>query len=103
MAARKRPPKHSDVLGLARARLASGRFRDSRHAGEKKQERDIDFYDVERVIKTGWREASEDRFKTEHQSWTYAIRGRTLDGVDVRIVVALDEEDYLVIVTARPP
>ena len=103
MAARKRPPKRPDVLGLARARLDNGRFRDSRHAEERKAERDVDVFDVEKVIRAGFHEPSQDRYKEEYQSWTYAIRGKTVDGVDIRVVVAFDEEDYLVIVTARPP
>lgn len=103
VAARKRFPKRHDVLGVARARLAGGRFRDSRHAEQRKEERGVDFFDIERVIKTGWHEAREDRYKEEHGSWTYAIRGNTVDGMEVRIVIAFDEEDYLVVVTARPP
>ncbi len=83
--------------------MVAGRFRDSRHAAERKAERDVDLFDIQKVIGTGWHEPSEDRFKEEHDSWTYAIRGKTVDGVDIRIVVAFDEEDFLVVVTARPP
>ena len=101
--ARKRPPKLPDPLGRSRARLAGGRVRDSRHAEERKVQRDVDIYVVEKVITTGWHEAGEDRYKEEHGSWTYAIRGKTVDGVDIRVVIAFDEEDFLVIVTARPP
>lgn len=83
--------------------MARGRFRDSRHAQERKAERDVDLYDIQKVIGTGFHEPSEDRYQQEHQSWSYAIRGRTVDGVDIRVVIAFDEEDSLVIVTARPP
>jgi hypothetical protein len=83
--------------------MASGRFRDSRHAEERKVQRDVDLHDVEKVIKTGWHEPGEDRYKEEHESWSYAIRGKTVDGIDIRVVVAFDDEDYLVVVTARPP
>lgn len=83
--------------------LASGRLRDSRHAEERKAEREVDFYDVQKVIQAGFHEPSQDRYQEEHQAWSYAIRGKTVDGVDIRVVVAFDEEDYLVIVTARPP
>ncbi len=99
----KRPPKRPSVLGDARARLASGRYRDSRHAQERKLERGVDLQDVEKVISTGWHEPSRDRYLDEHEAWSYSIRGKTVDGDDIRVIVAFDEEDCLVIVTARPP
>jgi hypothetical protein len=96
----KRPDKHKDVLGRIRERLASGRYRDTRHATERKDERRISLPEVRQVIESGWHEKSKDEFKTEWQAWNYAIRGRTIDGRALRIAVSFDEEDWLLIITA---
>jgi len=44
-------------------------------------------------------EKSKDEFKTEWQTWNYAIRGKTVDGRELRVAVSFDEEDYLLMIT----
>jgi hypothetical protein len=96
----KRPEKHKDVLSRTRGRLASGRYRDTRHVNERKNERCISLPEVRQVIESGWHEKSKDEFKTEWQAWNYAIRGKTVDGRALRIAVSFDEEDGLLMITA---
>lgn len=96
----KRPEKHEDVLSRARERLASGLYRDTRHAAERRDERGISRPEVRQVIESGWHEKGKDEFKTEWQAWNYAIRGKTVDGRALRIAVSFDEEDRLLIITA---
>jgi hypothetical protein len=86
---------------LARELLGRRRYRDTRHAFDRKRERQIILPEIRQVIDAGWSEKSNDEFKPEHQSWNYAIRGRTVDGRELRIAVAFEEGDtLLVIVTA---
>src|SRR3990172_1244826 len=95
----KRPEKHLDVLSRTRERIANGQYRDTRHASERKGERSISLLEVRQVIGSGWHEKSKDEFKTEWQTWNYAIRGKTVDGRELRVAVSFDEEDYLLIIT----
>jgi len=95
-----RPAKLPDVLARARERLTSGNYRDTRHATERKAERDIILSEIQQVIRGGYGESSKDAWKEAYKAWNYAIRGRTLDDRDLRIVVSFDEEDFLLIVTA---
>lgn len=97
---RKRPKKHKDVLGRVRERLAEGRYRDTRHAAERREERGISLPEIRQVVGGGWHEPSKDEFKEEWQAWNYAIRGRTVDGRELRVAVSFDGEDYLLFVTA---
>lgn len=96
----KRPEKHKGVLRRTQERLIAGRYRDTRHARERKQERSISLPEIRQVIESRWYERSKDEFKAEWNAWNYAIRGKTIDGRELRIAVSFDEEDYLLIITA---
>ncbi len=97
----KRPPKHDDVLGLARLRLAEERYRDTRHAAERKEERDIQVTEIWQVIESGFHEERKDQFNEGWRAWNYALRGKTDVGRSLRIAVSFDpEDDCLLIITA---
>ena len=96
----KRPEKCKDVLSRTRERLAEGRYRDTRHAASRKEERGISLPEIRQVIDGGWHEKSKDEFKQEWHAWNYAIRGKTVDGRELRIAVSFDEEDHLLLITA---
>lgn len=49
------------------------------------------------VLTTGYREPKKDEFKTEHQAWNYAMKGKTIDNRKLRIIVSLDKDDLLII------
>jgi hypothetical protein len=96
------PAKRPNVLLDARARLASGAYRDTRHAFERKRERALSLLELRQAIHGGYHEAQKDTYKPEHKAWNYAIRGRTLDERDVRVVVTfvVEEGDLMLFVTA---
>jgi hypothetical protein len=97
---RKRPDKHKDVLDRTRERLTDGRYRDTRHSADRKAERKISLPELRQAIESGWHEKSKDEFKAEWHAWNYAIRGKTVDGRQLRVAVSFDEEDCLLLITA---
>lgn len=97
---RRRPPKHDGVLLWVRAAISGGRFRDTRHATERKVERQITLPEVRQVIERGYHEPAKDEFKEACRAWNYAIRGKTVDQRELRRVVSFDEEGCLLIITA---
>ena len=50
------------------------------------------------VLETGYEEKNKTYFDYQHATWKYAIRGKTFrDKLDVRVIVAFDENDMLII------
>lgn len=101
--ARKRPPKHPDVLGLARSCFEAGRFRDTRHATDRRREREITLMEIKAVIGSGWHEKARDRYEEEYSAWSYAVRGKTVDRRSLRVVISFEPDvrgDLLLLVTA---
>lgn len=50
------------------------------------------------ILKTGYEEKSKDSFDNEWNTWKYAIRGKAIrDEREIRIIVAFDENEMLVI------
>lgn len=93
----KKPPKIPEVLKKIRECLAAGRYYDTSHAIKRKLQRNITLPEVLYVLKNGRHEKSKDEYKEEYHDWTYAIRGTTIDGKDIRIAVAFEEVDMLII------
>lgn len=43
---------------------------------------------------------SKDCFDKVFSEWNYAVRGKTLEGLDLRVIVSFDKERDLLIITA---
>lgn len=99
MKKKKRPPKHTRLMERIREALDVGRYRDVVHAQDRQKERQITRPEYTYVLRKGYHEARKDEFKEEHNVWNYAIRGRTVDQRDLRVVVSFDEDDLLIITT----
>ena len=69
----------------------------SQHAFERSNERDIDILDVSYVLKNGYHEEKKTKFNEARNSWNYAIRGITLDGEDIRVIIAFIPLEFLVV------
>ena len=95
-----RPTKHPDVLKLVKECIENGRYLDTRHATDRQSERSINRLEVIYVLKNGHHEKRKDKFEDRFNVWNYAIRGKTLDKRDLRIVVSFDENVQLLIITA---
>jgi len=47
--------------------------------------------------KSGWHEKRKDAYSEVFKSWNYAIRGKTIDERELRVVVSFDEDGLLII------
>jgi len=79
--------------------LDSGKYRDVVHAQVRQQERQITRPEYTYVLRNGFHEARKDEYRPEYNAWNYAIRGRTVDRRDLRVVVSFDEDGMLIITT----
>lgn len=93
----KRPAKLTNVLAKARECVEKGRYYDTTHAKLRKLQRQISLTHVLYVIRNGYHEKQKDQFKTEYEDWTYSIRGKTIDNKDIRVAIAFDHDDMLII------
>ena len=59
--------------------------------------RDIIALEVTQALTRGFHEARKDTFDELHGAWNYALRGKTLEGRNLRIAVAIEEPDVIVI------
>ena len=54
---------------------------------------------VREAVADGYHEARKDTFEEPYNAWNYAIRGKTLDQRDLRVVVSFDDSGMLIITT----
>jgi hypothetical protein len=77
--------------------VESGQYLDTRHATDRKQERQITRPEILYVLTHGHHEKRKDKFEELYQTWNYAVRGRTVDRRDLRIAVSLNKSGLLII------
>ena len=92
-----RPSKLPNVLKKVRECLDAGRYYDTFHAIERKNQRKVSLPHVLYVLRNGYHEKKKDVYKAEYSSWSYAIRGLTIDRKDLRVAIAFDKDDMLII------
>lgn len=91
------PPQINELFPKIIHCLERGLFRQSKHAIERESERKILLPDVLYVLKTGYHEKRKTAFDEIFQTWKYAIRGKTLDEIDIRVIIAFDETEMMII------
>jgi hypothetical protein len=96
----KRPKKIENLLESIRNCISAGAYRDTFHVIKRKAERNITLPEIIHVLKTGRHEKSKDHFEVAFNAWNYAIRGKTIDELELRVIVSFDEERDLLIITA---
>lgn len=96
---KERPEKLPDVdlLEMIKKLISEGKYRQSIHALDRLVERDIDLLDALYVLKKGYHEKRKTTFDEVFQQWKYAIRGRTLENDELRVIVAVKENGVLII------
>jgi Domain of unknown function (DUF4258) len=93
----KRPQKLANVLGYARTCVESGRYLDTVHSADRQSQRSITRQEILYVVKNGYHEKSKDAFIASYQAWNYAIRGKTVDGRRLRVIVSFEAAQLLFI------
>ena len=88
----------TNILQKVRGHVRRGAYVLSDHAIERQELRRIRLPDVLRVLEYGRHEDQKDIFDVKNQCWKYAIRGRTIDGVDLRVIVAFHEKMAIITV-----
>lgn len=88
-----RPAKLANVIKRVKEHAEVGRIIDTRHSKGRQKERFVTFSEIVQVLNTGWHEKIKDEWKIEFQAWNYSIRGKTIDGVELRVPVFFDDSD----------
>ena len=93
----KRHPKISNLMLEIHQCLDQGRYLDTRHAFERQIQRNISRIEIIQVLKRGYHERQNDHFDEAYNAWNYAIKGKTVDGRELRIIVSFDENNMLIV------
>lgn len=88
-----RPTKLPNVIEMVHEHAKLGRIIDTRHSITRQNERLVTFSEIIEVLESGWHEKNKDEWKHEHQAWNYSIRGKTIDGTELRVPVFFDDSD----------
>jgi hypothetical protein len=78
--------------------IEKGKYRLTKHAAEEQAKDNIDLQDTLQVLKTGYHEHEKTIFDIKFQVWKYAIRGRSEDSKDIRVIIAFSNEMMIVTV-----
>ena len=71
----------------------------SEHANKRLDERRVTLPELFFVLDRGHHEKAKDVYDAISHSWRYAVKGKTVDGRRIRVVVAFNAETRMLIVT----
>ena len=81
--------------------IKKSHFKKGEHIEQREIERSISHPDILHALKHGWHESRHDRWNPEYKRWNFSIRGKTIGGKDLRVIVGLNlDETKLIIITA---
>lgn len=102
MASAKKSQKLEFVLDKIKECIEKGKYLVTMHALDRQNERIITLPETLHVLKTGYEEKRKTSYDKERNTWKYAIRGKTIrDKLDVRVIIAFDNDDMLIITVIR--
>ncbi len=90
--------KTTELLKKIREYLQQGTYIVSAHALQRQDQRLVNLQHVLYVLKNGNREEQKELFDVKRQMWKYAIRGKTIDGINLRVIIAFEEEMIIITV-----
>jgi len=93
-----RPAQIERLLETIKESLKEKKYRITEHAIVRHKERSISLNDVLYVLKNGYHEKRKTSFDNKFKTWKYAIRGKTIENLDVRVIVAFVEEMIIITV-----
>jgi hypothetical protein len=92
-----KPVKAKDILKQTHEAVKKGSILYSAHANERMLERKILRPEIEFILSNGHHEIRKDKYNEDFESWDYAIKGTTVDGRALRIIVAIVQPNIFVI------
>ena len=84
--------KPIDPMPKVREHILRESYRISTHALQRQKQRSVSLREILHVLKNGYHEEAYSLFEIKSQIWKYAIRGKTPDGIDIRVIIAFLEE-----------
>jgi hypothetical protein len=78
--------------------IRNGTYRLTKHAAIEQSKDGLSMPDTLQVLKTGFHESKKTTFSNKFQKWNYAIRGKTEDLKDVRVIISFTDEMMIVTV-----
>ena len=94
---RRFPDKIDDLMNKIKKCIEGGRYLDTTHALVRQNLRKITRPEILYVLKSGFHEKRKDKFEENLNSWNYAIRGRTLDKKELRVIISFEINNMLII------
>lgn len=93
----KKRPKIEHLIDKVRECVQSGRYLDTYHSQARQFERGVARYEITDVLVHGFHEKAKDTFDDNYQAWNYAIRGKTVDKKELRVIVSFVTDSMLII------
>lgn len=84
-------------MSVIRNCVETGKYLDTHHSTQRQGQRAITRPEFLYVLKNGHHEKRKDQFDETHQAWNYAVKGKTVDKRELRVVVSFDEVGMLII------
>lgn len=95
-------PLSEPDLQLAVARIIlHGTYRETHHSAEDRSYRNVSDDDIQFMLRGSWRLSGGPEWDETHKNWKYKLTGHDIEGDELVLVVAVNQEEQLITVITK--
>lgn len=78
-----------------------GTYRETRHSAEDRSYRNVSDDDIQFMLRSTWKLVGDPEWDEKHGNWKYKLAGKDIEGDDLVLVVAVNQEEQLITVITK--
>lgn len=78
-----------------------GTYRETRHSAEDRSYRNVSDDDIQFMLAGSWKPLGNPEWDDMHKNWKYKLIGHDIEGDDLVLVVAVNQEEQLITVITK--
>ena len=95
------PLSELDLQNAVSKIIFYGTYRETRHSAEDRSYRNVSDDDIQFMLRGPWKLSGEPEWEEMHKNWKYKLSGHDIEGDDLVLVVAINEEEQMITVITK--
>ncbi len=95
------PLSEPDLRTAVSRIILYGTYRETRHSAEDRSYRNVSDDDIQCMLRGPWKLSGKPEWEETHGNWKYKLSGQDIEGDDLVLVVAVNEEEQMITVITK--
>lgn len=95
------PLLEADLRTAVSRVILYGTYRETHHSAEDRSYRNVSDDDIQFMLRGPWKLSGKPEWDEVHRNWKYKLSGQDIEGDDLVLVVAVNEEEQMITVITK--